>query len=133
MHGYDGHGVLSKLFCVRIRQQPRSTLTYTLFPYTTLFRSICTGGSSLTPLRHRQRGFVRPASSVYLERRHTMARSEEYTSELQSLMRSSSAVFCLKKNKCLMKISLYITLTILLPLRVPQIPKLHSLHEFSYH
>src|SRR3546814_7817434 len=70
-----------------IRRPPRSTRTDTLFPYTTLFRSllwmatrlaVATGGCSL---------------------RRAPRRSEEHTSELQSLMRISYAVFCLKKKK----------------------------------
>src|SRR3546814_4432106 len=78
-----------------IRRPPRSTRTDTLFPYTTLFRS-----------RRREIHFAarnaheaapnHPTLPVclYLERR-----SEEHTSELQSLMRISYAVFCLKKKK----------------------------------
>src|SRR3546814_5270461 len=80
-----------------IRRPPRSTRTDTLFPYTTLFRS------------HRR--IRRPPPRSPPERRrsahretHTMSRipltrSEEHTSELQSLMRISYAVFCLKKKK----------------------------------
>src|SRR3546814_10066694 len=74
-------------FFLMIRRPPRSTRTDTLFPYTTLFRSdresllrgpraCCSAGC----------GGLRP-------------RSEEHTSELQSLMRISYAVFCLKKKK----------------------------------
>src|SRR3546814_10628417 len=67
-----------------IRRPPRSTRTDTLFPYTTLFRSTrpCRGRTG--PGRQRVR--------------HAAARSEEHTSELQSLMRISYAVFCLKKK-----------------------------------
>src|SRR3546814_4390314 len=97
-----------------IRRPPRSTRTDTLFPYTTLFRS----------LEHREQGALgdqRPR--CYLGRRRLAEtrrdrkvargqvgqddrldfaralRSEEHTSELQSLMRISYAVFCLKKKK----------------------------------
>src|SRR3546814_6397397 len=70
-----------------IRRPPRSTRTDTLFPYTTLFRS-CTSASGIGPVRIQRRG----ARSV-------RERSEEHTSELQSLMRISYAVFCLKKKK----------------------------------
>src|SRR3546814_4802670 len=97
-----------------IRRPPRSTRTDTLFPYTTLFRS---------PLRlRRQRrrlgdgrrrlDLCRPVSADRLvgerdQDQHGCAddkgedaeRSEEHTSELQSLMRISYAVFCLKKKK----------------------------------
>src|SRR3546814_3940216 len=73
-----------------IRRPPRSTRTDTLFPYTTLFRSTLKKG-----FRH-----------IYAKRRlyadedtwHRGDRSEEHTSELQSLMRISYAVFCLKKK-----------------------------------
>src|SRR3546814_1258334 len=70
-----------------IRRPPRSTRTDTLFPYTTLFRSS----------RRRSR-IPRSGSDVHEVDRDY--RSEEHTSELQSLMRISYAVFCLKK-KCL--------------------------------
>src|SRR3546814_7238838 len=90
-----------------IRRPPRSTRTDTLFPYTTLFRSsgarrIAFGGDERPPaplagddphFRPRPpRGFG-PGLILGL------ARSEEHTSELQSLMRISYAVFCLKKKK----------------------------------
>src|SRR3546814_8243353 len=73
-----------------IRRPPRSTRTDTLFPYTTLFRSfrVRRGGHSL---RFRLRRAAIAARSCSL-------RSEEHTSELQSLMRTSYAVFCLKKK-----------------------------------
>src|SRR3546814_4742562 len=66
-----------------IRRPPRSTRTDTLFPYTTLFRS-CSA-----------RGYCRPWTSGGPSR---ASRSEEHTSELQSLMRISYAVLCLKKK-----------------------------------
>src|SRR6056297_3832162 len=72
-------------FFLMIRRPPRSTRTDTLFPYTTLFRS------SVPCKRPRKR--PRPP----ILPRH--ARSEEHTSELQSLRRISYAVFCLKKKK----------------------------------
>src|SRR3546814_6839525 len=81
------------VFFLMIRRPPRSTRTDTLFPYTTLFRSEQRG----LPRHARQDqmpGRGRRASSV--PRR---TRSEEHTSELQSLMRISYAVFCLKKKK----------------------------------
>src|SRR3546814_6480798 len=74
-----------------IRRPPRSTRTDTLFPYTTLFRSHShydwADGRGLAPQC--------PGRSSCIGQ----ARSEEHTSELQSLMRISYAVFCLKKNK----------------------------------
>src|SRR3546814_6866661 len=77
-----------------IRRPPRSTRTDTLFPYTTLFRSdaLCGMGHQLLPHRPRRR----PDGGPVDQRREE--RSEEHTSELQSLMRSSYAVFSLKKN-----------------------------------
>src|SRR3546814_5243506 len=78
-----------------IRRPPRSTRTDTLFPYTTLFRSAGDNGSSdRSPARARAslKASMRCASGC-------AARSEEHTSELQSLMRISYAVFCLKKKK----------------------------------
>src|SRR3546814_3350067 len=73
-----------------IRRPPRSTRTDTLFPYTTLFRS-----------RQRPAAIgIRRVPEVVDDQRHlgVAGRSEEHTSELQSLMRTSYAVFCLKKN-----------------------------------
>src|SRR3546814_5992778 len=74
-----------------IRRPPRSTRTDTLFPYTTLFRSACT---SRIPAPISTGAEVR-ARKKAAELRW---RSEEHTSELQSLMRISYAVFCLKKK-----------------------------------
>src|SRR3546814_1859323 len=76
-----------------IRRPPRSTRTDTLFPYTTLFRSLDDDRRGETAIDRNQRG---SADIVELER---LLRSEEHTSELQSLMRISYAVFCLKKKK----------------------------------
>src|SRR3546814_2582899 len=73
-----------------IRRPPRSTRTDTLFPYTTLFRSY---GGGLCSWRAQQRQYQRD------RRKLRLWRSEEHTSELQSLMRISYAVFCLKKKK----------------------------------
>src|SRR3546814_3022390 len=95
-----------------IRRPPRSTRTDTLFPYTTLFRS----ARRARPDHARQRQFalrrLQPCKrhdDLRWNRRkdglgeHQEAdaqiRSEEHTSELQSLMRNSYAVFCLKKKK----------------------------------
>src|SRR3546814_4551321 len=127
-----------------IRRPPRSTLTDTLFPYTTLFRSLAAqhcpaphaaagpgrfrlgrrppggnpgiarfhrdedrrqpvGGTAVVAAGHRRRGRSRRGNRppAWLRR----DRSEEHTSELQSLMRTSYAVFCLKKNKTVNNIS----------------------------
>src|SRR3546814_8339858 len=106
-------------FFLMIRRPPRSTRTDTLVPYTTLFRS---GPAAADPgactfradheLRARadRRRLCRPAPSGILGsglgrafaaggRVSADGRSEEHTSELQSLMRISYAVFCLKKKK----------------------------------
>src|SRR3546814_7762521 len=96
------------------RRPPRSTLTDTLFPYTTLFRSMATGNIDhpflLEPLEQTRQGLLthpqhaRDVLARYRQLRLHAAgavaeRSEEHTSELQSLMRNSYAVFCLKKKK----------------------------------
>src|SRR3546814_5352005 len=82
-----------------IRRPPRSTRTDTLFPYTTLFRS---RGSHRPPepgQTARNGGDQAfDASRQRAQRFGYDARSEEHTSELQSLMRNSYAVFCLKKK-----------------------------------
>src|SRR3546814_10288064 len=99
-----------------IRRPPRSTRTDTLFPYTTLFRSAIRRSSlGSTMLRtgsrarkgsyenankhggHAKRG-TRPSASAGPPSLMMDSRSEEHTSELQSLMRISYAVFCLKKK-----------------------------------
>src|SRR3546814_6370117 len=95
-----------------IRRPPRSTRTDTLFPYPTLFRSCSVGGaggllsvqaaSPTTRMRAgstRFNGIIAPSSCS--GRGRADDRSEEHTSELQSLMRTSYAVFCLKKKKTL--------------------------------
>src|SRR3546814_5441993 len=92
-----------------IRRPPRSTRTDTLFPYTTLFRSAAPaarvqdaswGVSSLGRLRRQAaRRRARRLRCADALGRAVVARSEEHTSELQSLMRISYAVFCLKKKK----------------------------------
>src|SRR3546814_5139600 len=111
-----------------IRRPPRSTRTDTLFPYTTLFRSLCakssfpatTGGVHFPLAQSVPTGYIVPmtlneymashglsektladrlkVSRVSVNRWRNGERSEEHTSELQSLMRISYAVFCLKKK-----------------------------------
>src|SRR3546814_7928647 len=83
-------------FFLMIRRPPRSTRTDTLFPYTTLFRS--TGSSSSTSCAGTSRGGPFRSSSSRPRNSRRRSRSEEHTSELQSLMRISYAVFCLKKH-----------------------------------
>src|SRR3546814_3338328 len=80
-----------------IRRPPRSTRTDTLFPYTTLFRSWL---GEMAYLRKRSRlPAYYSAIADFDDEACRAARSEEHTSELQSLMRISYAVFCLKKKK----------------------------------
>src|SRR3546814_4397721 len=92
---------LSFFFFLMIRRPPRSTRTDTLFPYTTLFRSADAQGEHEGGQRLRGTALVGTAGDV--DARHRAGdrgdRSEEHTSELQSLMRISYAVFCLKKKK----------------------------------
>src|SRR3546814_2247100 len=89
-----------------IRRPPRSTRTDTLFPYTTLFRSSDVNATADTLAGGTDdRGIdSNPVEGNPVEERIVDAllakgRSEEHTSELQSLMRISYAVFCLKKKK----------------------------------
>src|SRR3546814_10005916 len=78
-----------------IRRPPRSTRTDTLFPYTTLFRSgLSQQAAALDRAVRRGRRLGFPGAH-----HRPGPRSEEHTSELQSLMRISYAVFCLKKKK----------------------------------
>src|SRR3546814_9374396 len=88
-----------------IRRPPRSTRTDTLFPYTTLFRSQGLLGRPAIRRSKESRRAGRDAkeprmssSTADIVRRLGENRSEEHTSELQSLMRISYAVFCLKKK-----------------------------------
>src|SRR3546814_8415553 len=109
-----------------IRRPPRSNRTETPFPYTTLFRSLVRAGARRGPFDGHQ--YLRSAPLLGVDRDHRIGqhghdigsplsrrrvidiaavpvnacghgRSEEHTSELQSLMRISYAVFCLKKKK----------------------------------
>src|SRR3546814_3760890 len=80
-----------------IRRPPRFTRTDTLFPYTTLFRSVGEGPGIAAKHEPVRSGAVGRDAHVLGE--VTAPRSEEHTSELQSLMRISYAVFCLKKKK----------------------------------
>src|SRR3546814_4881550 len=101
-----------------IRRPPRSTRTDTLFPYTTLFRSnranrdCCAPATAPPPMPAPSTGLRRgqnpppplahrAGTPAARGRAHAPSprRSEEHTSELQSLMRISYAVFCLKKKK----------------------------------
>src|SRR3546814_3277358 len=103
-----------------IRRPPRSTRTDTLFPYTTLFRSLASDGDTrsawqcacecasigieiaqeieLSPCPDRQSSDGVSGSFDITKDNGRAMRSEEHTSELQSLMRISYAVFCLKKK-----------------------------------
>src|SRR3546814_10545168 len=87
-----------------IRRPPRSTRTGTLFPYTTLFRSQPRAASARRPPPSPARGTIEREAGRHarpgLPKKAVppAPRSEEHTSELQSLMRISYAVFCLKKK-----------------------------------
>src|SRR3546814_8492546 len=105
--------MLALFFFLMIRRPPRSTRTDTLFPYTTLFRSALDLAHRIAAARLR----AGHAGKLHIDlltaeiaarcaideaageigRQHL--RSEEHTSELQSLIRISYAVFCLKKKK----------------------------------
>src|SRR3546814_5766927 len=112
--------MMSYFFFLMLRRPPRSTRTDTLFPYTTLFRSegdgtiqavitglanhsgalisgyaLCLGALAMRQQVYRKRRDARRTPSGH---RPLTTRSEEHTSELQSLMRISYAVFCLKKK-----------------------------------
>src|SRR3546814_6006925 len=87
-----------------IRRPPRSTRTDTLFPYTTLFRSVFKLRDGITSMRatidqlNRILKGCPPFSNGETYKFTAKPRSEEHTSELQSLMRISYAVFCLQKK-----------------------------------
>src|SRR3546814_9983158 len=102
------------VFCLILRRPPRPTRTDTLFPYTTLFRSI----KDLRPvlplmnlnqvIRAHKPDEAHPRQQAgegcqgvggVGAAQHPLQRSEEHTSELHSLMRNSYAVFCLNKNQ----------------------------------
>src|SRR3546814_19098629 len=96
------------IFFLMIRRPPRSTRTDTLFPYTTLFRSLLPAHSIRKPAKKYKPEQARQSAGANDQFRsgvfHALwtgkeERSEEHTSELQSLMRISYAVFCLKKKK----------------------------------
>src|SRR3546814_3092381 len=82
-----------------IRRPPRSTRTDTLFPYTTLFRSADRRALLLRIAVSHEEPRTMTLRFEALSVRAGVRRSEEHTSELQSLMRISYAVFCLKKKK----------------------------------
>src|SRR3546814_2254113 len=113
--------MFDSFFFVMLRRPPRSTRTDTLFPDTTLFRSLgVEGNTEVANLLDRILDVSSLATENYFRRIHVEVdtnsgarrgleildggapltdRSEEHTSELQSLMRISYAVFCLKKKK----------------------------------
>src|SRR3546814_19287464 len=108
----------SVMFCVMLQRPPDSTRTDTLLPYTTLFRSSAEEGEAIGLVTRMVDDDELAAESYKIARRRAHAatgaiggsrrlllgsfandlRSEEHTSELQSLMRISYAVFCLKKT-----------------------------------
>src|SRR3546814_2773120 len=85
-----------------IRRPPRSTRTDTLFPYPTLFRSqLHTHNVIMNATRDEDGAWrsLEPRAIYHLQKQNGAIRSEEHTSELQSLMRIPYALFCLKKKK----------------------------------
>src|SRR3546814_8471384 len=80
-----------------IRRPPRSTRTDTLFPYTTLFRSLILAADPVAVGNNIAK--IADQCVAHGGEDNRCRRSEEHTSELQSLMRISYAVFCLKKKK----------------------------------
>src|SRR3546814_14402991 len=108
---------ISCLFLLMRRRPPRSTRTYTLFPYTTLFRSaqcdqpgvvrqsLLWPVARIRPDRRRASGLAGIPPMKAVDSLHVAvhlivpSKSEEHTSELQSLMRIAYDVFCLKKKK----------------------------------
>src|SRR3546814_8761664 len=110
--------VVIYFFFLMIRRPPRSTRTDTLFPYTTLFRSPdphpgaarMRNAHETEFARHLRRNMTDAEREIWhhlrnralmghkFRRQYPVGRSEEHTSELQSLMRISYAVFCLKKK-----------------------------------
>src|SRR3546814_18642900 len=98
------HHCICAFFFLRVRRPPRSTRTHTLCPYTPLFRSLA--APLATPRAAHRRAFAATTSTSTFHSGAASAatttrvdaascRSEEHTSELQSLMRISYAVFCL--------------------------------------
>src|SRR3546814_12089632 len=97
---YGNATIWRSLLCVfflMIRRPPRSTRTDTLFPYTTLFRSAACAAPGRKRVMRRVGRSQRMMSRLPCPSAPNR-RSEEHTSELQSLMRISYAVFCLKKK-----------------------------------
>src|SRR3546814_4013552 len=89
-----------------IRRPQRSTRTDTLFPYTTLFRSPWMHRDSTSSSRSAIRRRAEQDQRMVFDQQRCAGRirSEEHTSELQSLMRISYAVFCLKKKNLYIQI-----------------------------
>src|SRR3546814_4986766 len=96
--------ILLLFFFLMIRRPPRSTRTDTLFPYTTLFRSAAEDQRRAQSAGKPPRTENQQPGQQQVQRQEdagyalNLIRSEEHTSELQSLMRISYAVFCLKKK-----------------------------------
>src|SRR3546814_7392690 len=89
---------LYMFFFLMIRRPPRSTRTDTIFPYTTLFRSTAPPSLAAKAKGPPERAFRKLWKPKKAQALATCCRSEEHTSELQSLMRISYDVFCLKKK-----------------------------------
>src|SRR3546814_5712248 len=119
-------------FCLMIRRPPRSTRTDTLFPYTTLFRSVM----NVNVLRNGQSIYMREqpfgGNQLTQEIQNRFGRSEEHTSELQSLMRISYAVFCLKKKNKHTYNYQYLLLSIYATLRYTTTKQHTPTHNMQY-
>src|SRR3546814_7776010 len=94
-----------------VRRPPRSTRTDTLFPDTTLFRSLQDARVAGQGGVARDVGGEHLAAGAIPPMRRIVCRSEEHTSELQSLMRISYAVFCLTQKKTIHTYLLWLTIT----------------------
>src|SRR3546814_2825257 len=111
------------VFFLMIRRPPRSTRTDTLFPDTTLFRSLLNSfnnklvnvGTCSCPTINQEGPHIasihNARAQIHIGKFLVRLRSEEHTSELQSLMRISYAVFCLKKKTSCYRNSIYRTNT----------------------
>src|SRR3546814_4992772 len=111
-----------------IRRPPRSTRTDTLFPYTTLFRSPLAKEASRVNRDEGSATDFDPGSSNQI----SAGRSEEHTSELQSLMRISYAVFCLKKKNSILLITINLIIIFYpMTIYITVLTNYHLSHKYS--
>src|SRR3546814_2577795 len=121
------------------QRPPRSTRTDTLFPYPTLFRSSASGTNTMTasdaacrpdPSARRQLGMSNQGYVPAVRQPPSEGRTEEHTSELPSLMRSSYAVFCLTKKNHYITPKTADTLSRCLPSN--RLPTIHFIHTAAH-